>query len=52
MKSAIVKKRTLTAFQLADIPGVTIEFKRDAQGTVTEAALNQLGTVIVLKKQP
>jgi CubicO group peptidase (beta-lactamase class C family) len=40
-----------TMFQLADVPGVTIEFKRDPQGKVTEAVLNQLGTVIVLKKQ-
>jgi CubicO group peptidase (beta-lactamase class C family) len=40
-----------TMFQLADIPGITIEFKRDAQGKVNEAALNQLGTVVVLKKK-
>jgi CubicO group peptidase (beta-lactamase class C family) len=40
-----------TTFQLADIPGITIEFKRDTQGKVSEAALNQLGTVVVLKKK-
>jgi len=40
-----------TTFQLADIPAITIEFKRDAQGKVSEAALNQLGTVVVLKKK-
>jgi hypothetical protein len=40
-----------TTFQLADIPGITIEFKRDAQGKVSEAVLNQMGTVVVLKKK-
>ncbi len=40
-----------TTFELADLHGVTIEFKRDASGRVTEAVLNQLGTVIVLKKK-
>jgi CubicO group peptidase (beta-lactamase class C family) len=40
-----------TAFQLADIPGITIEFKRDAQGKVSEAVLNQMGTIVVLKKK-
>jgi hypothetical protein len=40
-----------TTFQLADIPGITIEFKRDAAGKVSEAALNQLGTVLILKKK-
>jgi len=30
---------------------VTIEFKRDASGKVTEAALNDNGTTIVLKKK-
>jgi YD repeat-containing protein len=40
-----------TTFQLADMAGITMEFKRDAQGKVTEAVLNQLGTVIVLKKK-
>ncbi len=38
-------------FQFADFSGITIEFKRDASGKVTEAALNELGTVIVLKKK-
>lgn len=40
-----------TAFQLADFSGITIEFKRDASGKVTEAVLDQLGTVIILKKK-
>jgi CubicO group peptidase (beta-lactamase class C family) len=40
-----------TTFQLADLPGITFEFKRDAQGKVTEAVLNQMGTVLVLKKK-
>jgi CubicO group peptidase (beta-lactamase class C family) len=40
-----------TMFQLADYNGITIEFKRDAAGKVTEAVLNQLGTVVVLKKK-
>ncbi|MGA3134870.1 MAG: serine hydrolase [Terracidiphilus sp.] len=40
-----------TTFQLADYVGVTIEFKRDATGKVAEAVLNQLGTVVVLKKK-
>jgi hypothetical protein len=40
-----------TTFQLADFSGITIEFKRDATGKVTEAVLNQLGTVIILKKK-
>jgi CubicO group peptidase (beta-lactamase class C family) len=40
-----------TTFQLADFSGVTIEFKRDASGKVTEAVLDQLGTVIILKKK-
>jgi CubicO group peptidase (beta-lactamase class C family) len=40
-----------TTFQLADIAGITIEFKRDAAGKVTEAVLNQLGTVVILKKK-
>jgi hypothetical protein len=31
--------------------GVTIEFKRDASGKVTEAALNDNGTAMVLKKK-
>jgi CubicO group peptidase (beta-lactamase class C family) len=40
-----------TTFQLADFSGITIEFKRDASGKVTEAVLDQLGTVIILKKK-
>jgi YD repeat-containing protein len=34
-----------------DQSGVTIEFKRDASGKVTEAAFNDNGTAIVLKKK-
>ncbi len=40
-----------TTFDLKDQSGVTIEFKRDASGKVTEAALNDNGTAIVLKKK-
>lgn len=40
-----------TTFALADIPGITIEFKRDAAGKVNEAVLNQLGTLVVFKKK-
>jgi hypothetical protein len=40
-----------TAFDVKDQSGVTIEFKRDAGGKVTEAALNDNGTAIVLKKK-
>jgi hypothetical protein len=40
-----------TMFQLADYAGITIEFKRDAAGKVTEAVLNQPGPVVVLKKK-
>jgi CubicO group peptidase (beta-lactamase class C family) len=40
-----------TSFQLADITGITIEFKLDASGKVTEATLDQLGTVIILKRK-
>jgi hypothetical protein len=40
-----------TTFQVADFSGVTMEFKRDASGKVTEAVLDQLGTVIILKKK-
>ena len=40
-----------TAFGVKDQSGVTIEFKRDATGKVTEAALNDNGTAIVLKKK-
>jgi hypothetical protein len=40
-----------TTFELADLHGITIEFKKDASGKVTEAVLNQLGTLVVLKKK-
>ncbi len=40
-----------TTFEVGDFKGITIEFKRDAAGKVTEAVLNQLGTVLVLKKK-
>ena len=40
-----------TTFQVGDLAGVTMEFKRDAQGKVSEAVLNQLGTVLVLKRK-
>ncbi len=38
-------------FQLAGYAGITIEFKRDAAGKVTEAVLDQMGAVLVLKKK-
>jgi CubicO group peptidase (beta-lactamase class C family) len=40
-----------TTFVLKGINGVTFEFKRDASGKVTEVVLNQLGTVIELKRR-
>jgi CubicO group peptidase (beta-lactamase class C family) len=40
-----------TTFNLKTLNGVSIEFKRDAAGNVTEAVLNELGTVLVLKKK-
>lgn len=40
-----------TTFQLADLAGITIEFKRGPDGKVTEAVLNEMGTVLVLKKK-
>lgn len=40
-----------TTFDVKDQSGVTLEFKRDTTGKVTEAALNDNGTVIVLKKK-
>ncbi len=40
-----------TTFELADIKGITLEFKRDATGKITEAVLDQLGTVVILKKK-
>jgi hypothetical protein len=47
----VLTPRRGTTFQLADYTGITIEFKRDAAGKVTEAVLDQLGTVIILKKK-
>jgi len=47
--------RRATAFDVKDQSGVTIEFKRDARGKITEAALNDNdndnGTAIVVKKK-
>jgi CubicO group peptidase (beta-lactamase class C family) len=40
-----------TRFDFAVANGLSLEFKRDASGKVTEAVLNQLGTVVVLKKK-
>jgi CubicO group peptidase (beta-lactamase class C family) len=40
-----------TKFNIKDQSGVSVEFKRDAAGKVTEAALDDNGTVIVLKKK-
>jgi CubicO group peptidase (beta-lactamase class C family) len=40
-----------TTFDVKDQSGVTIEFKRDAIGKITEAALNDNGTAMVLKKK-
>jgi CubicO group peptidase (beta-lactamase class C family) len=40
-----------TAFDVKDHGGVTIEFKRDASGKITEAAFDDNGTVLVLKKK-
>lgn len=40
-----------TAFDVKDQSGVTIEFERDASGKITEAALNDNGTAMVLKKR-
>jgi CubicO group peptidase (beta-lactamase class C family) len=40
-----------TRFQLDNLSGITIEFKRDPSGKVTEAALDQMGTVVVLKRK-
>jgi CubicO group peptidase (beta-lactamase class C family) len=39
------------AFDLKDQTGVTIEFKQDTNGKITEAALNDNGTAIVLKRK-
>jgi CubicO group peptidase (beta-lactamase class C family) len=40
-----------TTFSLKGINGITFEFKRDASGKVTEVVLNELGTVIELKRR-
>lgn len=40
-----------TTFDVKDQSGVRIEFKQDASGKVVEAALNDNGTVLVLKKK-
>lgn len=40
-----------TSFDLKDQSGVAIEFKHDATGKITEAAVNDNGTVFVLKKK-
>jgi len=38
-------------FDLKDLAGFSIEFKRDANGNVREAASYQPGTSLVLKKK-
>ena len=40
-----------TTFELDAIKGISIEFKRDSAGKVNEAILNELGTMVVLKKK-
>jgi hypothetical protein len=40
-----------TEFALKAISDVTIEFKRDGEGRVTEALVNQMGTVLVARKR-
>jgi YD repeat-containing protein len=40
-----------TTFDVKDQSGVTIEFKRDPSGKITEASLNDNGTAVVLKKK-
>ena len=45
----LVPKRGIT-FDLKDQSGVSIEFKRDAGGKITEAALDDNGTVVVQEK--
>jgi CubicO group peptidase (beta-lactamase class C family) len=47
----LLRPKRGTTFQVADLSGVTIEFKRDASGKVTEAVLDQPGTVSILKKK-
>ena len=40
-----------TTFQISNHPSFTIEFKRDANGKVTEAAFDRVDAVLVLKKR-
>jgi hypothetical protein len=40
-----------TTFDIKGQSGVSIEFKRDTNGKVSEAALNDDGTMLVLKKE-
>ena len=40
-----------TMFDVKDQNGVSIEFKQDATGKVVEAAVNDNGTVLVMKKK-
>jgi CubicO group peptidase (beta-lactamase class C family) len=47
----ILTPRRGTTFQVGDFSGITIEFKKDATGKVGEAVLNQMGTVVLLKKK-
>jgi hypothetical protein len=41
----------VTEFGLKDLSGVSIEFKRDDSGTISEVLVNQMGTVLVAKKR-
>jgi CubicO group peptidase (beta-lactamase class C family) len=40
-----------TTFQISGHPGFTIEFKRDANGQVTEASYDRVDTILVLRKR-
>jgi CubicO group peptidase (beta-lactamase class C family) len=40
-----------TEYALKAISAITIEFKRDSEGTVTEALVNQMGALLVAKKR-
>jgi hypothetical protein len=40
-----------TEFALKSISDITIEFKRDDDGNVTEALVNQMGTVLVARRR-
>ncbi len=40
-----------TEFAFKDLSGVSVEFKRDGSGAVTEALINQMGTVLQAKKR-